>query len=158
MGKSTRLHAGGQAIGIGADQDLGQVGHVPALVPDADYQMGFVRAERGHFENRERIFLWFEITTPGDQFGVPLYLVCPCPANGGKIFGLGSKLVAAASIALGQRPKRRDRLSTRIFAGKLFRGRTRTVRRDHKGNQRPKEDHYSVIDELLSIEAGGRVL
>ncbi len=53
-------------------QELGQVGHVPAIVPDADYQMGFVRAERGHFENRERIFLWFQITSPGDQFGPQL--------------------------------------------------------------------------------------
>jgi hypothetical protein len=137
-----------------ADVDLGQVGHVPAMVPDATYQMGFVRAERGHFENRQRIFLWFRIVTAGDHFGTELYLVCPCPTSGGKIFGLGSKLVAAATVALGQRPKRRDRLSTRIFAGKVFLTRTRTVTRDHKAKERPKEDHYSVVAELLNVEAG----
>jgi hypothetical protein len=137
------------------DTDVfGHVGHAPLLVPDSDYQIGFVRAERGHFENRQRIFLWFRIITPGEQFGIELYLVCPCPANGGKIFGLGSKLVAAATVALGQRPKRRDRLSTRTFAGKVFLARTRTVTRDHKGKERPREDHYSVLDELLRVEAG----
>lgn len=151
-------HAGRHVLGTGVEhQDLGQVGHVPALVPDADYQMGFIRAERGHFKNRERIFLWFQITSPGEQFGVQLYLVCPCPANGGKIFGLGSKLVEAATIALGQRPKRRDRLSTRIFAGKVFLARTRTVTRDYNEQQRPKGDHYSVIAALLRIEAGASI-
>jgi hypothetical protein len=102
-----------------------------------------------------QLFLWFQIITPGNQFGVKLYLVCPCPANGGRIFGFGSKLVAAATVALGHLPKRRDRLSTRMFAGKVFLARTRTVTRDHDQQPRPPEDHYSVISKLLSKEAGG---
>jgi hypothetical protein len=134
------------------DQDLGQVGNIPVLVPDADYQMGFVRVERGHVMNRERWFLYFRIITPGNYFGTEMFLACPCPANGK--FGLSSKLVAAATVALGQRPKRRDRLNTRIFAGKVFSARTRTVTRDHKDRPRPPVDHYSVIDELLALEAG----
>jgi len=138
-------------------QDLGIVGYVPALVPDADYQMGWVRGERGHFQNRERVFLWFRIIEPGPQFGKELYLVCPYPKKGGKIFGLGSKLVAAATVALGQRPKRRDRLSTRIFSGKVFVARTRTVTHDYNQKLRPTADHYSVIDELLRVEAGANL-
>lgn len=145
----------GEALRNGGDLDLGQVGHVPPLVPEADYQVGFIRAERGHFENRQRLFLWFKIITPGPSFGIELYLVCPCPANGGKVFGLGSKLVAAATVALGHRPKRRDRLSTRMFAGKVFLARTRTVTLDYHQRPRPPTDHYSVLSELLGIEAGG---
>ena len=158
MENFTHSHTGRQATALNcADaMDFGQVGHAPPLVPDAEYQIGFIRAERGHFENRERIFLWFRIVTPGEYFGTELYLVCPCPTNGRKIFGLGSKLVAAATVALGQRPKRRDRLSTRMFAGKVFLARTRTVTLDHKGKQRPREDHYSVLAELLCVEAGAR--
>jgi hypothetical protein len=149
----TKPKADRQAPAPNGTEDV-DVGYIPPLVPDGDYQVGFVQSERGHFENRQRIFLWFQIITPGEQFGMRLYLVCPCPVNGGKVFGLGSKLVAAATVALGQRPKRRDRLSTRLFAGKTFLARTRTVTTDHKGKPRPKEDHYSVLDELLRVEAG----
>ena len=152
-------HAGRPVLGSAIEhQDLGTVGHVPALVPDAEYQMGFVRVEDGNFKNRKRYFLWFQIITPGEQFGVQLYYVCAFPKNGGTIFGAGSKLVAAATVALGQRPKRRDRLSTRIFAGKVFLARTRTVTHDYDERLRPTGDHYSVIDELLRLEAGASIL
>ena len=136
------------------DVDLGQVGDVPELVPDGDYQVGFFRAKRARFKNRERIFLWFRIVTTGPQYGVELYLVCPCPTNGGKKFGLGSKLFAAATVAMGHFPRRRDRLSTRLFAGKVFLARTRTVTVDSDQKRRLPRDHYSVIDKLLGLEAG----
>lgn len=136
------------------DVDLGEVGHVPPLVPDGVYEFVFVRAERGRFEKRERTFLWFRIATPGDHLGLELYLACPHPSDGGRKFGLGSKLVAAATVALGQRPKRRDRLSTKIFRNKVFRARTRTVTKDSKGNERPRTDQYSTLDTLLSAETG----
>lgn len=138
------------------DMELGIVGDVPELVPDGDYQAGFVRAVRGRFKNRKRIFLWFRIVTAGAQHGVELYLVCPCPANGGKKFGIGSKLFAAAAVALGHFPKRRDRLSTHLFAGKVFLARTRTVTADSDQKLRQPRDHYSVIDQLLRLDAGAK--
>lgn len=138
------------------DMELGSVCEWPELVPHGDYQVGFVRAVRGRFKNRERIFLWFRIVTPGTQHGVELYLVCPCPENGGKKFGVGSKLFAAAAVALGHFPKRRDRLSTRLFAGKVFLARTRTVTTDSDQKLRQTRDHYSVIDKLLRLDAGAR--
>lgn len=153
------LHTGKPVrVSVMAHQDLGQVGIVPALVPDATYQMGFVRAETGKFKNRERWFLWFQIVTPGDYFGTELYHSCPYPKKGGKHFGLSSNLVAAATIALGQRPKRRDRITTRIFEGKVFLANTRTVTLDQDGKQRHAGDHYSVIEKLLSLEAGASII
>lgn len=138
------------------DMELGSVGEVPELVPDGDYQVGFVRAARGRFRARERIFIWFRIITPGAQHGVELYLVCPCPANGEKKFGVGSKLFAAAAVAMGRFPRRRDRLSTRLFAGKVFLARTRTVTSDSDQQLRQPRDHYSVIDKLIRLEAGAK--
>jgi len=134
--------------------DLGVVGHVLPLVPDAVYEVIFTRAERGRFKRRERTFLWFRIIQPGEFFGKDLYLVCPHPTGGGRVFGLGSKMVQAVTVALGQRPKRRDRLSTRMFKNKVFRGQTRTVSKDADERERPAEDWYSVIDQLLSAETG----
>ncbi len=138
------------------EMELGTVGEVPELVPDGDYQVGFVRAERGRFKNLERIYLWFSIITPGAQHGVKLYLVCPCPKDGGKKFGIGSKLFAAAAVALGHFPKRRERISTRLFAGKVFLARTRTVTADSNQKLRQIRDHYSLIDKLLRLDAGAR--
>jgi hypothetical protein len=137
------------------DADYGIVGDVPPRIPEGDYVVAFVRDERGRFQGRDRWFLWFRIVRPESWSGTQLYLVCPCPSKGGKRFGLGSKMIAAATVALGQRPKRRDRLSSRMFRNKYFLARVRTVRRDARGNKRMQEDQYSVIDELRAVEAGG---
>lgn len=138
---------------VGRDVELGTVGIVPPLVPDGTYSAGFVRAERGRFEHRERWFLWFRLTTVGPHYGEELYLCCPFPATGTK-FGLGSKLVDAYRVATGQMPQRRDRISTKVFRGKLFRIKTRTVTTDRERQARPPDTRYSVIDRLLDVEAG----
>ena len=134
--------------------DFGHIGRVPPLVPEAEYHVGFVRAEKGQFKNRERLFIWFRIVSPGEHFEKELYLVCPCPSNRGNVFGHGSKLVEAATVALGHTPTRRDRLSTRMFRGKIFLALTRTVMRDYEQELRPSNSRYSVIKKLLSVEAG----
>ena len=158
MGNSTKSQVLKQlppvAIGNGEEMDFGHIGRVPPLVPEADYQIGFVRAEKGRFKNRERLFIYFRIVSHGEHFGKELYLVAPCPSNGGRIFGLGSNLVAAATVALGHIPTRRDRLSTRMFRGKIFLAKTRTVKLDQDQDERRPQDHYSVIKKLLSVEAG----
>lgn len=134
-----------------ADELLGHARALPPLVPDAEYVGVFVRVERGRFERRERLFLWFTIATPGLHLKKELYLVCPCPEDG-KAFGLGSKLVAAYSVAMGHLPRRKDRISPAVFKHKLFRFATRTVCSDKDGKPRPQSDHYSVIVKLLAVE------
>ena len=81
-------HAGKPVLGHAIEhQDLGVVGDIPDLVPDAVYAFGFARAERGHFQNRERHFLWYQIVTPGDYFGTQLYLSCAFRRMEGKSLG-----------------------------------------------------------------------
>ena len=137
-----------------ADMDLGCAANVPPLVPVGEYSVVFSRASVGVFQKVGRTFLWFKIFTPGDHVGAELYLSCRHPADGRRHFGLGSKMVAAATIALGHLPKRRNRITTRIFREKVFRARVRTVVKDATGRARPRESQYSVIDSLLSLEAG----
>ncbi len=137
----------------GDDDFMGTASIMPLLVPDDEYIGPFLRAERGRFERRERWFLWFSISSPGDHLGAELYLSCPCPDGKGS-FGLGSKLVAAYAVATGKMPRRRDRITKAVFRNKMFRFRTRTVSRDKDGKLRPVEEHYSVIDRLLTVETG----
>lgn len=135
------------------DELLGHARALPPHVPDGEYLAVFVRAERGCFERRERLFLWFAIATPGPYVNFELYLSCPCPKLGGA-FGLGSKLVAAYGIAAGGLPRRKDRITTKVFKNKVFRIQTRTVVKNAQGKVRAEADHYSVIESLLSVEAG----
>lgn len=137
----------------GEDEDLGRVGYVPPLVQDGTYSAGFLRAEQGRYEGRDRWFLWFRIVTAGTYFGYELYLSCPFPTTG-KTFGFGSKLVRALLVATGHMPRRRDRISAKMFYGKAFIIKTRTVKKDRNGRARPADQWYSVIDELLQKEAG----
>lgn len=139
---------------VDMDLDLGSAWNMPNLVPDGEYVMVFSRASVGNFQKVGRTFLWFKICTPGDHLGKELYLACRHPADGKRRFGLGSKLVQAATVALGQLPKRRDRLSTKIFRDKVFRARVRTVVKDAAGRTRPRGSQYSVIDALLTVEVG----
>ena len=141
----------GKPKGDDDDELLGHARSLPPWVPDAEYCGVFMRVERGRFERRERLFLWFAIATPGPYLKEELYLACLCPENGGA-FGLGSKLVAAYAVAVGSLPKRKDRISTTMFKSKIFRFRTRTVSKDKNGDPRPQSDHYSVIDKLVCVE------
>lgn len=134
------------------DETLGYTQPIPPLVPECEYVGVFRRVERGRFERRERLFLWFQISTPGPYLKMELYLVCPCPEEN-KAFGLGSKLMAAYYVAVGHLPRRRDRISTSVFKSKMFRFSTRTVSKNKDGKPRPPQDHYSVIRELISVEA-----
>jgi hypothetical protein len=136
-----------------AEVTLGEMGIVPPLMPAGEYVVGWLRAEQGEFRGRKRWFLWFRIVE-GLHVGEELYLCCPFPKDERRSFGLGSKLVAAMTMATGQTPRRRDRLSTRVFAGKYFVAKVRTVTTDQDCLERSPEDHYSVIEKLIAIAAG----
>jgi hypothetical protein len=135
------------------DVTIGEMGIVPPLVPEGEYILGFVRSEKGGFCGRDRWFLWFAIIE-GKYEGEHLYMCCAGPKQNKRTFGLGSKLVAAITLATGRTPRRRDRLSTGVFHGKYFRGVVRTVKTDQDEHERPKHEWYSVIDRLIAIAAG----
>lgn len=154
-GEAATLAQGKSTLGASPPEDvtIGEMGIVPPLVPEGEYVIGFLRSEHGRFRGRGRWFLWFEIIE-GEHAGQELYLCCPCPKEDRRTFGLGSKLVAAVTVATGQTPRRRDRLSTGVFHGKYFLGVVRTVKKDQDEHERDEAHWYSVIDHLVSIAAG----
>lgn len=134
--------------------DLSNVSRSFPLVPEGEHwEAGMVRAERGNVAGREKAFVIFRLTTPGDYFGVELFMSCTIPAHGR--WARSSKFYMAWLMAAGKEPTRRDRLSTRIFAGKLFRVRVRTVKRTWQNAPLPPHLQYSIIDCLLEVVAGG---
>ena len=133
------------------------VADLPPLIPESEYVAGYIGSSSGKFENRVRIFLWFQIATPGDYFGKRLYFCCPGPGQQKK-FGIGSKFMEALSIALGHWPTRLDRLTTRHFRSKYFRVRVTTVKLNRDKKEKPPDAWYSKIEKIIALEAGGPCL
>ena len=141
------------------DIEFPSLAEMPALLPEGVYEMAFVRAEKYEFKSwkRWKIFLWFQVVTSGNELGQKLYMGCTAPGKGR--VALGSKYWLAWTVAAGRRPERRDRLSTKIFRGKVFLGRVRTVKKktdkDGYHTARLPEQYYSTIDELIERCTGG---
>lgn len=100
-----------------------------------------------------KLFLHFRIVTAGEWFGKELYMVCTVP-NKDK-FAMSSKFLKMWILAAGQKPSRRDRMSTAVFRNKVFRAKIRVVTDTAKQKERPIQEQYSVIDSLLEVMAGG---
>jgi hypothetical protein len=67
----------------------------------------------------------------------------------------GTDLYRFMTIALGRLPYKHERLSKKIFVGKMFRLRIRDVgNRVYNGAERPSCMVYSVVDEILEVLTG----
>lgn len=130
----------------------------PPLIPDGMYEMGFVRAEeKAHlWGGRRKIFLHFKIVQQGEHFGKTLFMSANLPGNGR--FSISSKFLQQWCLAAGKQSFRHDRLSTRVFRGKVFLGKVRTVKDfvdcSGKIQKRDPASFYSVVDQLLEVVAG----
>ena len=54
---------------------------VRPLIPDGEYEVGFVRVEKKWLWGGFKLFLWFQITTCGDYNGLQLYLASQLPVG-----------------------------------------------------------------------------
>lgn len=129
----------------------------PPLIPEGNYEVGFVRAERkDHLWGRSKIFLHFRVLTPGDHHGKSLFMGMNLPTNGN--VSLSSKFLQQWTIASGCPSRRRDRLSTKAFKNKVFLGAVRTVTKyvhtTGKLKDRDPSTFYSVVDHLIEVRAG----
>lgn len=134
------------------------VGDEPvAQLPAQTFQATATRAEvKVRFERRN-VYIWFQIvaTDPpsAPYHGVEVPFVCPLK---GARFGPRSKFVKAWTRVTGRRPRASERISPTTFLRKLYTIRTRTVVIDYQ--QRPHDalSYYSVVDEIVSVDVGGR--
>lgn len=135
------------------DLELSCTVDIPPLVPEGTYEAIFLRAEKARiWDKRQKIFLHFRIIQPGEYFGRELFMVVTFPISGR--LSLSSKYLQQWTLAAGQAPTRRDRLSTRVFRDKVFLAQVRTVVKDAQGHERPKSARYSVIDKLVEVRTG----
>jgi len=140
----------------GARADSGQdisfkcTSEIPPAIPDGEYEAMFIKAEKNWMWGEEKLFLWFQITTPGEWVGQKFYAAFNIPPKGK--FTASNKFWLWWVFAEGRRPDRFDRMSPTVFKNKVFRVRMRTVLKTAKQTDRTPEQQYSIVDELLSIQ------
>lgn len=138
--------------GTHPDQDLEFVcdGEIPPLIPEGKYNVTFLGAEQKWLWGREKMFLHFQILDFGESQGEVLYMACNAPQKGkkGKV-PTSCKYYQAWVLAAGRRPDRYDRMSTKVFRGKVFLAKVRRVNKNAQNSPRPLLLQYSIIDDLL---------
>ena len=122
------------------------------LIPEGAYEVGYVRAEKKWLWGCWKLFVWFQIMTPGEHHGDQLYLACNLPT--GKKLSQSSKLGRAWVLALGRKPDRFDRFSPKVFRDKGFLAKVRTVTQSSKQSKLTPEQQYSIIAELTEMVVG----
>lgn len=127
---------------------------IPPAIPNGDqYEVAFVRAEQTRQWGQPKVFLWFRMLTPGEEWnGREFYMACNVPPKGK--WTASCKYWLAWVLVAGKRPNRVDRMSTAIFKNKVFRARIRKVTKTSKQTDRTPEQQYSVVDELLEVMVG----
>lgn len=128
-------------------------GEIPPAIPDGHhYELGFLRAELASYKGTQKIYLWFQMITPGENCGQEFYMACNVAPKGK--WTASYKFWQTWVLAAGRRPTRADRMSTAIFKNKGFRARMRAVRKTAKQTVRTPAQQYSVVDELLEVLVG----
>ncbi len=120
------------------------------LIPQGKYEVIFLSAEKRPLWGGQKVFLHFQIVTPGEFHGEKLYMACNAPPkrNNGKK-PESNKYLQAWELAAGRKPDRIDRASTKVFRGKVFLANVRTVIKNSKNLPRPPASQYSIIENLL---------
>lgn len=139
---------------IAGDITFGFDAPLEPLVPSGSYVVAFIKADQRSMFRTKKLFLHWRIVEPLKFEGVTLFQSFNMPTDGTK-WGLGHKFLGTWILANGARPVRRDRLSTAVFRGKYFEARVVTVKKTGKGLNRPEAAQYSVVDELVTVVAGG---
>lgn len=130
------------------------------LVPAGVYSAVFLHHETATAFNVPRAFLHFKIVTPGEHMGQILYRAFRVKSTSGKQRKGAAFKVSRNSdyvremVTVLNYSGRLDRLSPIMLRGLVLRVQVAEVTRDHKQRVIPPALRYSVIRNLLSVEAG----
>ena len=119
------------------------------LIQPGNYEVVFVEGKIKKQWKGYKAFLWFQVITHGEFYGTKIFMACNVQP-GGKI-STRSKYFRNWVIAKGRKPDRSEmkRMTNRVFLGKVFLGKVRTVTHDKKNLPIHTDLQYSTIDELI---------
>ena len=131
------------------------------LLPDGEYEACFIRQEivsLRMFKGETRLFAHFEILDNGSRIGTKIYgawRILRSSSSGKQRISVGrnSNLYIMLCRVYGYRI-RPDRISFQALRGCLLKIKTRTVKKNFRQLVSPECLRYSVVDDIISIEAG----
>ncbi len=139
-----------------------------ARVPEGVYAAQFIEHDTAmlfqHSRKRKpapKLFLHFKLVELGPHLGVRLWRaynvreLIGCPGRGGRFkVSRRSDLVRELAATVYQRRLRLDRISFADLRRVLVRVRVRTVEVNQRQKQIPAPLQYSIVDEIIGLEAG----
>lgn len=140
------------------DQDSPLDSERPVLIKPGTYEVALVRYWKGYLYGKSsKLILVFRITNFGPHYGKQLYRCYNIKGltKRKEIIPKGwhSDFVREYSKLFGAPRKLRD-IGIRSFKSRIFTCTVRTVSKDFKQRPLPDDMQYSVIDELLKVQAG----
>jgi len=139
------------------------VDKIRPLITDGKYSARYIYHETAKAFNEDKVYVYFDIVDPGENFGIRLYrayrvnsLIGQPRKNGRFTVKSRSELFLTLCNLFGERKSfRPDRISLCDLKNKIISVKVRTVVKDYKQRKLPECLKYSVIDKLIEIEAGG---
>ena len=142
------------------DDDIELDGKIWPLVPDGEYLARYHRHDTQRMFGTLKVFLHFEILDPGPYNGTRLYRAYRAVdvvhgKKGGRRFKLRPRSQLYLDLCrLYGGNHRRDRISLTALKSLVLRVRVRTVEKDYRQRPLPEALQYSVVGDLVGVEAG----
>jgi len=122
------------------------------LIPNDTYEAQcFAYDTKFCLGKTRKTFLKFVILEQGEHFEKEVFMAFNMPYN--RKIKQGSKYFKTYVFANGhRRPTRNSMMSPRIFKGRIFQIKTRTVEpKFPNGKSMPRQFHYSVVDSITDV-------
>ena len=134
------------------------VGEGDVHIPEGRYELALVGWRTAWIFKRGKLILEFRIVTLGKHFGSCLRryynvgVIKPLGKHGHFKARRSSNFVREYAALFGA-PRRIDRIPMRPFESVIIQGHVKTVD-NARGRKIPEAVRYSIVDELLQVEAG----
>jgi hypothetical protein len=145
-----------------SNADIELDGKIWPLIPDGEYIARYHRHDTQRMFGTLKVFLHFEILDPGPYNGTRLYRAYRAVdvvhgKKGGRRFKLRPRSQLYLDLCrLYGGNHRRDRISLTALKSLVLRVRVRTVEKDYRQRPLPEALKYSVVGDLLGVEAGAQ--
>lgn len=119
------------------------------LIPEGEYEAACVKHEHSRYLAKEkRLYLHYQIIS-GEFEATKLFQAFNYNY---KSFSRASKYYVEWSLANKALPRRRDKMSPRVFLNKAFKVKVVTVKPKHgDGTVKPEMFHYSKVDRIIEV-------
>lgn len=125
-----------------------------APIPAGDYLIAYLGHELTFMFHTGKVFIRFRVVA-GEQAGREIYRAFNVKMKNKRRFSVAqSSALYREFCTLSGRRERRDRINLSRLRNTVIRGRVRVVTHDQKQRPLPSFLQYSVVGELLSLEAG----